>query len=275
MIRAFQLEWLKIRHYKVFWILLGMYLIALLVIASFGTFFLEYLKNQGADFDGIDPTILPIYDFPDIWQNTTYLGSFLKVFLAFIVIISVNNDVTYNTMRQNIIDGISKWEFLLSKLLLIFFLGLVSSLFLFLAGLVNGSIYSHVMGLEYIFDELEFFLAYFFDIVVYCSLAFLLVLLIRKSGFVIIALALYTLMFEPILTTFLTYSSVTRDGVWPEIAQYFPIKGLNDMIPVPYPKYIFREIVDNVPWKPVLISIGWFAIYLSSIMFILKKRDLR
>lgn len=275
MIRAFQLEWLKIRHYKVFWILLGMYLIALLVIASFGTFFLEYLKNQGADFDGIDPTILPIYDFPDIWQNTTYLGSFLKVFLAFIVIISVNNDVTYNTMRQNIIDGISKWEFLLSKLLLIFFLGLVSSLFLFLAGLVNGSIYSHVMGLEYIFDELEFFLAYFFDIVVYCTLAFLLVLLIRKSGFVIIALALYTLMFEPILTAFLSYSSVTRDGIWADIAPFFPIRALNDMIPVPYPKYIFREIVDNVPWKPVLISIGWFAIYLSSIMFILKKRDLR
>ena len=275
MIRAFQLEWLKIRHYKVFWILLGMYLIALLVIASFGTFFLEYLKNQGADFDGIDPTILPIYDFPDIWQNTTYLGSFLKVFLAFIVIISVNNDVTYNTMRQNIIDGISKWEFLLSKLLLILFLGLVSSLFLFLAGLVNGSIYSHVIGLEYIFDELEFLAAYFFDIVVFCSLAFLLVLLIKKSGFVIIALALYTLMFEPILTSILTYSSATKDGIWPEIAQFFPIKALNDMIPVPYPKYIFREIVDNVPWKPVMISIGWFAVYLSSIMFILKKRDLR
>jgi ABC-2 type transport system permease protein len=275
MIRAFQLEWLKLRHYKVFWILLGMYLIALVVIASFGTFFLEYLKNQGADFSGIDPTVLPIYDFPDIWQNTTYLGSFLKVFLAFIVIISVNNDISYNTMRQNIIDGISKWEFLYSKLLLIFFLGMVSSLFLFLAGLVNGSIYSHVMGAEYIFDELEFFAAYFFDIVVYCSLAFLLVLLVRKSGFVIIALALYTLMFEPILTTVLINASFTQGTIWPTIAEFLPIRALNDMIPSPYPKYIFREVVDNVPWKPVLISFGWFIIYLSSIMFILKKRDLR
>jgi ABC-type transport system involved in multi-copper enzyme maturation permease subunit len=252
-----------------------MYLIALVVIASFGTFFLQYLKNQGADFNGIDPTILPIYDFPDIWQNTTYLGSFLKVFLAFIVIISVNNDVSYNTMRQNIIDGISKWEFLSSKLLLILFLGLVSSLFLFMAGLVNGSIYSHVMGAEYIFDELEFFAAYFYDIVVYCSLAFLLVLLIKKSGFVIIALALYTLMFEPILTTILVNATFTQGTIWPHIAEFFPIRALNEMIPIPYPKYIFREIVDNVPWRPVAISTGWFVLYLSAIMFILKRRDLR
>lgn len=275
MIRAFQLEWLKLRHYKVFWILLSMYLLALLVIVSLGVFFLEYLKTLGADFNGIDPTILPIYDFPDIWQNTTYLGSFLKLFLAFIVIISVNNDVTYNTMRQNIIDGISKWEFLLSKMLLILFLALLSTLFLFLGGLVNGSIYSHVMGIGYIFDELEFLAAYFFDIVVYCSLAFLLVLIVRKSGFVIIALALYTLMFEPIATTILTYSDWTRDTVWPEIVKYFPIKSLNDMIPVPFPKYIFREIDDNVPVQAVLVSVGWFALYLSAIFFILKRRDLR
>jgi len=275
MIRAFQLEWLKLRHYKVFWILLSMYLLALLVIVSFGVFFLEYLKAQGADFNGIDPTILPIYDFPDIWQNTTYLGSFLKVFLAFIVIISVNNDVTYNTMRQNIIDGISKWEFLMSKLLLILFLALVSTLFLFLGGLVNGSIYSHVMGVTYIFDELEFLAAYFFDIVVYCTLAFLLVLLIRKSGFVIIALALYTFMFEPIVTTILTYSDWTSETSWPEIVKYFPVKSLNDMIPVPFPKYIFREITDNVPVQAVLVSVGWFAMYLSAIFFILKRRDLR
>ena len=111
MIRALKLEWLKIRNYRTFWVLVGMYSVALIIICFGGTFFLEYLKNQGADFDGIDPTILPIYDFPDIWQNITYLATFLKILLAFIVIISVNNDQSYNTLRQNIIDGISKREY--------------------------------------------------------------------------------------------------------------------------------------------------------------------
>lgn len=275
MIRALKLEWLKIRNYRTFWILLGMYLVALIIICFGGMFFLEYLKSQGAEFEGIDPTMLPIYDFPDIWQNTTYLGSFLKVLLAFIVIISINNDQVYNTLRQNVIDGISKKEYLLSKLLFIAALALISTFFLFISGMINGAIYSHVWGARYIFDELEFLLAYWYDIFVFCTLALLLSLLIKKSGFVIIALTLYTLMFEPIVTLILKESPWFRDGLGPHIAPFFPIHALNDLIPVPFPKYIFREIADNVPLSAVLIASGWLGIYLSAIVFILNKRDLK
>ncbi|MFH6984063.1 ABC transporter permease [Marinoscillum sp. 108] len=275
MIRALKLEWLKIRDYKTFWVLLGMYVLALLVICFGGMFLLEYLKSKGADFNGIDPTILPIYDFPDIWQNTTYLGSFLKVLLAFIVIISVNNDQAYNTLRQNVIDGISKKEYLASKLLFIAALALISTLFLFLSGMINGAIYSHVWGSQYILDELEFLAAYFFDIVVYCSLAFLLSLIIKKSGFVIVLLFLYTLMFEPILALILEESPWFKGTFWAEIAPFLPIKALNGLIPVPFPKYVFMEIVDNVPIKALLIATGWLVIYLSGILFLLNRRDLK
>jgi ABC-2 type transport system permease protein len=275
MIRAFRLEWLKLKNYRVFWILLVMYLLALLMISSLGVFFLEWLKSKGADFDGIDPTIIPIYDFPDIWQNTTYLGSFLKVLLAFIVIISVNNDTSYNTLRQNIIDGVSKKEFVLSKLSLILFLAGISTLFLFLSGLINGSIYSHVSGPEYIFDELEFLGAYFYDIVVYCSLALLLSLIIKKAGFVIVALFLYTLMFEPILTTIFENQPYLKVRFYAQITPYFPIHALNDLIPLPFGKYFFQEIQDNVPASAIMISTTWFVIYLSAIYYLLTKRDLK
>lgn len=274
MIRALKLEWLKVRNYRVFWILTGMYLLAVIVIASGGVFFLEWLKSKGADFDGIDPTILPIYDFPDIWQNTTYLASFVKVLLAFIVIISINNDISYNTMRQNIIDGISKREFIMSKLLQILALAFLSTAFLFVAGFINGSIYSHVWGAEYIFDEMEFLFAYMYDIVVYCTLALLLSLIIKKSGFVIIALFLYTLMFEPIATTIMENAPFFRDGIAPAIAQFFPIKSLNNLITVPFGKYVFMEIEDNVSYSALAIVTGWFVFYLTSIFYILNKRDL-
>ena len=274
MIRALKLEWLKVRNYKVFWILTGMYLLAVVIIASGGVFFLEWLKSKGADFDGIDPTILPIYDFPDIWQNTTYLASFAKVLLAFIVIISINNDITYNTMRQNIIDGISKREFIMSKLLQILGLAFISTVFLFIAGFINGSIYSHIWGVEYIFDEMEFLFAYFYDIVVYCTLAFLLSLIIKKAGFVIIALFLYTMMFEPIATAIMTNAPYFKDGIAPDLAQFFPIQSLNNLITVPYGKYVFMEIEDNVSYSALAIVTGWFAFYLTSIFYILNKRDL-
>jgi len=275
MIKAFQLEWLKIRNYKVFWILLGLYLLALVIISSFGVFFLEWLKAQGADFEGIDPTIIPIYDFPDIWQNTTYLASFLKVLLAFIVIISVNNDQSYLTLRQNVIDGISKKEFLMSKLMLIVFLALTSACFLFLAGLINGSIYSHVQGVTYIFSELEFLAAYCYDIIVYCTLAFLLTLLIKKTGFVIIVLFLYTMMFEPILAAVFEFNNYFEGSLWEAMVPYFPIKSLNNLIPVPFPRYFFQEIVDDVPMNAVAISTVWLSFYLGSIYFLLSRRDLK
>lgn len=274
MIRALKLEWLKIKNYRIFWILTGMYLLALLVITSGGTFFLRWLKSEGADFRGIDPTIIPINDFPDIWQNTTYLASYVIFLLAFIVIISVNNDLTYHTLRQNIIDGISKKEYLMSKMLMIITMAIVSTLLIFFAGLVNGAIYSHVWGAEYIFNEMEFLAAFFYQIVIYCSLAFLLALVIKKSGFVIVALFLYTTMFEPIVTAIMVNAPVFRDGLAPDIAQFFPVKAINNLITVPFGRYIFMEIQDYVSLKALVIATGWLAIYLWLIYYILKKRDL-
>ena len=275
MIRTLKLEWLKVKNYRVFWILSIMYLVALLIIASAGGLFLEWLKRQGADFDGIDPTIIPIFDFPDIWQNITYLGSFVKIFLAFIIIISVNNDLTYNTLRQNVIDGFSKKEFIGSKMMMIISMALVSTLFLFVAGLINGMIYSHVWGAEFIFNEMEFLLAYFYEIVVYSTLAFLLALIIKKAGFVIVALFLYTIMFEPIAVAIFENAPYFRDGFMPEVVQFFPIKSLNNLITIPYGRYVFMEIEDDISIKAIIISLGWFAIYLSSIVYILNKRDLK
>lgn len=274
MIRSLTLEWLKIRNYRVFWILTGMYFLALLIIASGGMFLLEWLKNQGADFKGINPTIIPIYDFPDIWQNTTYLATFVKVLLAFIVIISVNNDITYSTLRQNIIDGISKKEYLLSKLLFIITMAAASVLFLFVIGFINGSIYSQVWGWEYIFDEMEFLIVFLYEVVIYCTLAFLLSLIIKKAGFVIVAMFLYTFMFEPIATAVMLHAPYFEGTIVRDIAQFFPIEALNNLIPVPYGRYVFLEIEDNVSITAIFIATGWFVFYLSSIFYILKKRDL-
>ncbi|PLX08315.1 MAG: hypothetical protein C0598_12415 [Marinilabiliales bacterium] len=275
MIRALKLEWLKIKNYRVFWILISMYLLALLIIASGGALFLQWLKSEGADFNGIDPTILPIFDFPDIWQNITYLGSFAKVFVAFIVIISVNNDLTYNTLRQNIIDGISKKEYLASKMMMIIVLAAISTLFVFLSGLINGLFYSHVLGVDVIFDKMQFLFAYFYEIIVYCTLAFLLSLIIKKSGFVIVALFLYTFMFEPIPVAIFENAPYFKDGIMPQVVQFFPIKALNNLITVPFGRYVFREIQDYISIKSFVISLGWFVFYLGSISFILNKRDLK
>ncbi len=278
MIRAFTLEWLKLKHYRVFWILFGLYLLAQLIITNGGVFFLEWLKSKEVDFDGIDPTILPIYDFPDIWQNSVWLASFVKVLISFIVIVSVNNELSYNTLRQNIIDGVSKREFLLSKLSLILFLSAVCTLVLFTSGLIAGFLYSHVTDLKYIFDEMEYLLAYFLQLVIFCLFAFSLAMIIKKAGFAIVFTMMYSLVFEPIVTSILEFAPFTKDYT-AGIVKFFPIYSMEKLCgkayESPFARYFFQEIKDNVYWYEWLIAIGWGAFFMLFITWILNKRDLK
>jgi len=105
MIRLLKIDFRKLKSYRTFWVLNTMYyfLIASIPISIYE--FLKWLKGKGVDFDEFDPTRIPISHFPDVWQNLTYIYVFLKFFLAIIVIISITNEYTYKTIRQNIIDG--------------------------------------------------------------------------------------------------------------------------------------------------------------------------
>lgn len=82
-------------------------------------------------------------------------------------------------------------------------------------------------------------------------------------------------MFEPIATSIMINAPFFQDGIAPEIAQFFPIKSLNNLISVPFGRYVFMEIEDNVSIKALIIASGWFVFYLSSIFYILNKQDLK
>jgi ABC-type transport system involved in multi-copper enzyme maturation permease subunit len=272
MIRLLTIEWLKLKNYKVFWVLFALYFLGLVIVCSGGMLLLEYIKNHGGDFKGIDPTIIPLYDFPDVWQNTTYIATFFKLFLAFIVIISISNEINYRTLRQNIIDGLSKREFLISKLNLIVSLSALATIFLFLLGFILGMIYSNVRSIDIIFSELEFLPAHFLEVCTFLSLAFLLSVVIKKSGFVIVLLFMYTLIFEPVFTSILEHAPFIPDS-FDNFIPFLPIKSLNNLIRVPFQKYVFMRIQDYVAWIDVYIVTAWLVIYNALILFILKKRD--
>ena len=270
MIRLLTLEWLKLRHYRPFWVLLVLYFVVLGLVSCSVMFFFEYITSQGAEFEGIKPTMIPFYDFADIWQNLTYLATYFKIFLGFIVVMSITNEYDYKTVRQNIIDGLTKWEFISTKLLVILALSLATTLFMFLVGLVMGWIYSPVQGASVIFANAEFLLAYLLDVTAFLAFALLVGMLIKRTGFAIVLLAFYSLFIEPIATTILM-------ARYPDLVlyQYFPIRAINNLISVPFAKYAFREIQDFVAVKDVIVV----GVYLAGFTFLnywlLKERDVR
>ena len=272
MIKLLEIEWYKLKNFRPFWVLIAMYALAITIISCSGMSFLEYLSAEGEEFRGINPTLLPIYDFPDIWQNVTFMTTVFKVILGFIVVINISNESRFRTLRQNVIDGLSKADFLISKLIFISVLALASTLLIFILGIIMGNIYSHPDGLPYMFHSLDFLFAHFLAVFTYLAFAMLITLILPRAGLVIVGLLLYTLIFEPILSAILWNYPHFSDWVR-LIPDFLPITSLNNLIHVPFPKYVFFEIQDFVAFKSILIAIGWLIFNIIMSYRVLRWKD--
>ena len=72
-----------------------------------------------------------IFNFPYIWHFNSYIAAILKLFLAIVIVSMTANEYSNKTLKQNLIDGLSKKEFILSKFLTVVLFSLVSTLFVF------------------------------------------------------------------------------------------------------------------------------------------------
>jgi ABC-type transport system involved in multi-copper enzyme maturation permease subunit len=116
-------------------------------------------------------------------------------------------------------------------------------------------------------------MAYFLEVFTFLTFAMLLSLLIKKSGFVIVLVFMYTLIFEPFLTVNMIHNPLIKEhAAW--LAPYFPIRALNNLIHVPFQRYVFMEIQNYIAWKDVLIVLGWLVVFQLSIYTLLDRRDI-
>ncbi|WP_369592733.1 ABC transporter permease [Marivirga arenosa] len=267
-LKYLQIEWLKLKNYKTFIRLASLYFLLLLLIMSSVKILLSWMTNSGVEFQGISPNIIPFYDFPDVWQNLTYLASYLKFFLAFIVIISVTNEYSYRTIRQNIIDGMSPSQFLIAKQTLIFGFSLFNMLVIWLAGTLMGLFYGTNFVFSMYINDMEFLLAHFLELVTFLNLAMLISILLKKAGFAIIGLCFYAIFLEPAIVGILNYKF---DDHW--LITLFPIHAVNNLIEIPFQRYVFMEIQDYVKVSSAIIALAWLVISVALNYVLIAKRD--
>lgn len=266
MLRLLRIDLKKLTNYRAFWVLNIMYGLLIFSIPVTVLEFMKWLKSKGAEFDGFDPMKIPVLQFPDIWQNITYIYTFLKIFLAIVVIISISNEYSYKTIRQNIIDGMSRIDFIKSKLLTILLLSLGSTLFVFLTGLITGFAYTPDVEFGDMFTGIAFIPAYFLDLFTYLVFAFFLTILLKRSALTVFILLLYAPI-EYTITANLPDSIAF-------ISEYFPLHAINNLIEIPFPKYWFQEIQDYVSLSAVAVVIGYVVLFIYAIYAKLKASDL-
>ncbi len=254
MLHLLKIDLKKLTSYRTFWVICGLYFITLAFATASGMEFLKWIARTFEDFgQQINVNRIPLYHFPDVWLNLIWFSGWFKIVLAIMVVISVTNEYAYRTIRQNIIDGLSRKEFLISKILTNLLLSLMSVAMIFIIGLVTGLIYSPSIAYENILVDLEFFPAYFLEIFFFLSYALMISILIQRAGLTIILLLL-SQMIELIIT-----ANIDEEVPW--LIPYFPMRSIWNLIEWPYPRYAFQEIKDYVDIGSVLIVAGWTLLF--------------
>jgi len=234
---------------------------AFLVFIPFGTkYFLDYISANGANFNGISASDLPLFDFVDIWQNMTWIYQWFSILLGFISIISITSEFRHTTLRQGIIDGLSRREFMLTKVGMIFVLSVVISVAVLLVGLLAGFLWSPVQGWDYAFMNAEFILAYFLHLFVFQLFCLFIGILLKRSGISIALIMFYFLMIEPIL-----YAVIRFKQELPFLANLLPMQAFRNMIPMPFTKYALKETQNFVGIPEVIIVLVYTALLLLDI----------
>lgn len=260
--RLLEIELLKLRGYRAFWILIIVYVVALM-LALIGIE--PTLDSLFADATG-PAKIFQTFDvnsFPDVWQYNSYMASFFTYILVIIVVFLVSSEFTFKTMRQNVINGLSRMEFLTGKILLIGVLALGCTLIVFLVSLILGVISGDFVFGE-IFENIGYLLGYFLQTIGYLMIAFWVTLLLKRSGIAIGLLFLYFWFIENVICAF-TPSEVER---------FFPLKSMNLLTENPF-EYLFDGLLP-VPFDPVqaLIATFYICLFAGLSALYLKNRDI-
>lgn len=270
--KLISIEFLKLRKQVTFKVMLLIYIVLmpliLLIVGNLADALATEVKSTGLALS-LFPTWEEIFSFPRIWSYATYSAAFLNLALGIVIVVSVSNDIAYKTMRQNVIDGFSKSQLVLSKFILIVLLALFATAYTFIVSLIFGSIYSVDTSFT---DGIHFIGIYFVQAVGYFTFALLLTLLLKKP---VLAILLY------LATMFVSW--IVGWFVPDKIYDWVPLDVLSGFTPVPdffekFKAFAAEQegiVIPETMSDTTRLIVG--SIYIIAMIFlsyfILKRRD--
>jgi len=278
MLRLLDIELHKLRYSRSAKILTLTYFILITFIALFASIEFDLgsvhfrLADQG------------IFNFPFIWHFNSYIAALLKLFLAIVIVSMMSNEYSNRTLKQNLIDGMSKKEFVLSKFFTILLFSLISTLFLFVVSLVLGYSFSDYTELSIVFLDMEYLLAYFVKITGFFAFCMFLGILIKRSAFALGFLFIWWIL-ENIANGILSWSIFRESDIAEKIVQFFPLSSMSNLVIEPFSRLnviqtaatqIGSELDKDysVHWYQLLIVIVWTFVFVFLSYTLLKNRDL-
>ncbi len=261
MLDLLKIEYKKIIPYKTFWVIFGLvFVLTPLVFYGVGQIKIE---NFPIDFT-------TVYRFPYVWNNITYIASWFNLLIGMLIVILVCNEFSFKTFRQHVIDGQSKADFIIAKIILMTSFAIFSTLFL----LVIGSLFGFVSGNgddAAMFADIKYLAIYFIQALGYMSVGLIIAVLIRST-----ALSIITFIFSIII------ENIVRIFIPSPFDMYLPMKIISNLTPFPVPKSVIAEEMKNsvlqhqIPLDTtVLVAIAYIVLFWGISYLILTKKDIK
>lgn len=222
MIHLLQLEWKKIAPNRAFKIAAGMYIILLPLLYLTIKSMMKPSAGGGAEMAMLES----FYVFPMIWDTISYWASWLTFFLLiYLVIWMITSEYMFKTMRQNLITGMERRDFLLGKIGMMTMLALSATIYMAIVTFVFGWLaggYGDPFGYE-----INAIWRFFVQTMFYMSFALMLAILFKRSGLALIVFFAYLLIIERIVR-YLVFLNILDNLYW---GSFFPGSAAWDVVP--------------------------------------------
>jgi len=275
MLRLLNIEIHKLKHNRASRILILIYFLLLTSIALIAAIKFDigpvkfHLAEQG------------IFNFPYIWHFNTFIAAIFKFFLLLVIVSMMANEYSNKTLKQNLIDGLSKREFVLSKFYTVIALSAISTFFVFVVSVVLGYFYSDFNEFAIVTTDLEYLFAFFVKLVGFFSFGLFLGILVKRSAFAVGAMLIWA-MVEGFAKGMLYWKF--EDYV-DNIMRLFPLEAMANLIKEPFTrlsavKTVAKQVGEDlskdfsVQILDVVIVLGWTAVFVYLSYWLLKRRDL-
>ncbi|WP_346316242.1 ABC transporter permease [Chitinophaga sp. YIM B06452] len=260
MIQLLKIEWLKVRAYRTFWILTGLFLLAVPLL----TWAFESILNSTNEMVA---RFLNAFTFPKVWDTTAWIGSLATPVIGIMLIIFLTNENNFRTVRQNIIDGWSRNQYINAK----FGVLISGSLFITLVIAVTALVFGLKNGGGDVTDGSIFIWYTFTQSLAYLSMAFFLGVFMKRAGIAIGIYIMYVYVGEFAIAGLLDFK------VKYHLGGFLPLECTDRLVPGMFDR--LRDLMRKGGPGPskteyTLIAWAYIALFTYFSWYKMKKVDL-
>lgn len=262
------LEWKKYRKNLIFLVLVAAYMILL-----------PSALMLGKKLDQLPPPLdsnQVFFMFPTVWAYLGYIGNWFSFFfLGFFAVLMITTEYGDRTLRQNIITGMQRWEFLLGKLLFATVISLGAALFYVACALVIGYFNTEIVTMGKVMQNAGLAPRFFLMSFGYMTFGLFLGTIIRRTGIALLVYFGYIMFVEPIIRWGVHLYFFKHHSM-----RYYPLNAIEDLAPTPFSpqadqfarQYDFSLFLN--PTEATLITLIYLSLFIFIIFRFIMRSDL-